>query len=316
MKYSQALSVLSIKQENKFILYGPEYYLKKYFVDVVRKTYPDSRTFFSSDQEEVLSLIGSYSFFEKPFLIIINFNEMDVQRFEKVIKSYKNGYVIVLADKANIKSRAMTNIISGSALIECNKLKEYGEDYPLWIRSCITSAGYKAPEGIEDLIFSRVGPSMSSIASELDKLFIVKYEEKMITENDIEFYVSNTSRSTAFDLFESLLRKDINKALKSFYSYTKNNSTFVDVIAFLSSYFEKIYRMLLLRDKKMDPNDIADIIGLPAFIVRTKYMPRAQSMGKREIASKFNDLCELDARIRLFKGDKKVLLEKFILSFS
>lgn len=314
MKYKQALTVLEHKHENKFVLKGSEPYLKKEFISRVKEIYPEYKIFFPEDQTEAINLLGSGSFFESPAIIFIRFNEMELQYFEELIKLYDSCIVASLTDKADVKSRSMTKIISDMKIVECNKLREYGIEYPLWISSKISEAGFKTPEKIDEIIFSRIGPNMSIIAHELEKLFLVK-TDKTITEEDIKNYMSQTAISSAYDIFENLLRKNIKEALRCFYSYTRNRSTFIDIIAFLGVYFEKMYRLLLLREKKFEVNDIAEIVGIPAFLVRTKYMPRAIAFGKNKIASKINEVYDLDVRLRLFKGDKKILLEKFILDF-
>lgn len=316
MKYTQAITALEHKHENKFLLKGSESFLKKDFIERVKKVYPEYYAFFPENQNEAVNILSSETFFERKAVILIRFDEMQVQYFEELIKSYDKCIVISLTDKANIKSRDMTKIISIMKVVECNKLREYGTDYPLWISSRISSAGYTAPGKIDELIFDRVGPNMSALAYEIEKLFLIKTENKIITESDIVMCISQTSVSTAFEIFEHLLRKNVSKALECFYSYTRNHTTYIDIVSFLGVYFEKMYRMLLLKEKKFEVNDIAEIIGIPPFLVKIKYMPRATAFGKNMIAIKTNELCKLDVQLRLFKGDKRILLEKFILDFA
>lgn len=315
MNYTQALTALEHKHENKFILIGSEPYLKKYFILRVKGIYPSYKVFHPDDQEEALNILISESFFEKYAIILIRFDEMKVELFEEAIKSYEECIILSLTEKADIKSRPMTGIISNMKAVECNKLREYGVDYPLWINSKIFSAGFKVPDKLSELIFARIGPNMSAIAHELEKLFLAKSDSKIITENDIDVYMSQTAISSAFEIFEHLLRKNIPEALRCFYSYTRNNSTFIDIVAFFGIYFEKMYRILLLREKKFEVNDIAEIVGIPPFLVRTKYMPRIMAFGKHRIAAKIQEVCNLDVQLRLFKGDKKILMERFILDF-
>ena len=65
----------------------------------------------------------------------------------------------------------------------------------------------------------------------------------------------------------------------------------------------------------MEVDDIADIIGLHKYFVKSKYMPKAINFGKVEIAKKIDQLCSLNNQLCQFKGDKKILVEKFFLSF-
>jgi len=316
MKYQQAVTALEKKRENKFILKGSEPYLKKHFIMRTKIRFPLYKVFFPEDQSEAFNVMGSGNFFENPAVILIRFDEMDADQFAPLIKSYDECIVASLSEKVKKPSIALTKAISLMKIVECSQLRDYGNDFSLWISTKIAAAGYTAPGKVDDLIYARVGPNMSVIASELKKLFLVKADSKIITENDVALYVSQTSVSTSFQLFEYLMRKDVKRALECFDSHTRNHTTFIDIIAFVGSYLERMYRMLLLKeDGSFDINDIADIIGLPPFIVRTKYMPKALAFGKNRIAQKIDEVCQLGVKSRLFRGDQRVLMENFILDF-
>jgi len=317
MKYQSALSSLRYKRAFKFALIGNEPYLKEDFIKASEIVYPDEdmKKIFPENQAEAYDILSSQGLFEDGLLILCNFNKMKTAAFEDVINGYRGCLILSFSEGANIKSRAMTKILTSMVIVECKKLREYGTDYPIWIRSQITDAEYGAEPNIENLIFARIGPNMFALSRELEKLFVVKSKDDVITSDDVREYVSVTSMSTAFELFENLMRKDVNKALHCFDSYTRNKNTFTDVVGFLGTYFEKMYRMLLLRESKLEVADVADIIGIPKFLVTTKYLPKALSFGKHGIASKINALCYLDVQMRLFKGDKRILFEKFITDF-
>jgi len=39
------------------------------------------------------------------------------------------------------------------------------------------------------------------------------------------------------------------------------------------------------------------------------------ALGKSNVLGKLDALCDVDARIRTFKGDKRIILDRFIYSF-
>jgi DNA polymerase III delta subunit len=210
----------------------------------------------------------------------------------------------------------MTEMISNSTHVECKKMKEYGHDYPLWIRAKASEVGYEMEDGADEVMYARVGANLFALTNELKKLIAVKEAEKAITTEDVEQYVSVTTSSTLYDLLERLLRRDMKGSIRCYESYCKSNMGQIELVAFIGAYLEKLYRMLLLREQNMSVEEIGDILMIPGFIVRTKYMPRALSIGKRGLATYLNRACELDANLRLFRGDKKLLVEKFIYGFA
>ena len=317
MRYREALSLLKFRRERSFILAGVEQFQKEQFVLLAEKAYPDhEKVLFDPDRElDAYNILSTASLFSTFFVVLRDFNKMSVAKFEEVIKSFNGILVMILSEKADLKSRALSTIVSHATLVECDSLKEYGTEYPIWIRTQISDAGYECKEDVDNLIYFKVGPSLFSIALELEKLFLMK-SDRVIRIEDVEKYVSMTSVGTSYDLFESLLKRDVKSALQFFDIYSKSQDNFSEIVTFIGRYLEKMYRILLLKQENMEVNDIAGIIGIPGFILKKKYLPRISSLGKDFIASKIDGLCRLDAHLRNFRGDKKVLFERFIMNFS
>ena len=315
MKYQEAVSILRYKKDTKFALVGSEQFLKDSFISMAKSIHShlSVKTIFPENQKDALDALTQQSFFDESFLILLNFDKMKVEYFVEALKKFK-GCLILVLDKES-KSRDMTKILSGLTVVECAKFKEYGSEYLTWIKGFFTEKEYVVDSDVEELIFFKVGPNMFSLSKEMKKLLLVRFSEKKISLDDVKKYVSQTSTSSFFDLFECLMKKDVRESLRCFTSISKNQDNFSDLVSFLSSYFEKMFRIHLLREKKLEIKDIADIIGIPQFYLKTKYMPKAISMGRDTIASKINELCKLSVHLRTFKGDKKLLVEKFLLSF-
>jgi len=312
MRYQDSLSSLRFKRETKFVLIGPEDFLKFHFINVSQEIYSNNEFIIAHDYKEAIGVMGSENIFGTCTLVLKDFSPEIV----KYVKSFDGLFILYLSEKADLKSRAMSELLSCLHIVECNKLREYGADYPLWIISYASERGFSFLDNAEDLIYSKVGPDMFRISKELEKLFIVKGSDTVIAREEVEKYISMSAGYTAFDLMDNLLKRDINNALKCYDSYIMTQESVTDVVHFLGKYMEKLYRILLLREQKMEPDDIADIVGIPRFLVKTKYMSRALNLGKSFITSKIDELCTLDAQLRLFKGDKNILLKKFIIGYA
>jgi len=317
MKYREALSLLKFKREKNFSLVGEEQFLKEAFIKRAQSVYSEYELviYDPGQDSEALDTLMSGSLFSKFLIILRNFDKMGVAKFEEPIKSIDGCLIMLFSEKADLKSRAITKILSYSTNVECDALKEYGQDYPIWIRTHVMDAGYEIDDGADTLLYSKVGPSLFSIALEMEKLFLMKTDKK-ISIHDVNKYVSITATSTAYDLFEAFLKRDVKVALEAFDSYSKSQDNFVEIVAFISKYLEKMLRILLLREEKIGDNDIANIIGIPLFLIRSKYVPKITVLGKEFISAKIDSLCKLDAHLRSFRGDKKILFDRYILSFS
>lgn len=318
MTYQEGIRVLRQKNEAKFVLSGPETYLKEQFIKAAKAFNPDAEVtvFWPEDETESLSFFYSSNLFGGRIAILKDFGRMKTEKFVDVIRESQDIVIMELLGKGEITGKALTKIVSLVSKIECSKMREFGNDYPLWISSKVSDAGYQLETGADDEIYARVGPDMLKIATELNKLYMYKGEETLISVGDVKAAVSASAFSTSFDILENLLRRNVSGALRCLDSWSVGHEGFSELIAFLGNYLEKMYRMVLLRSKGMSPDDIASIIGLPKFIIKTKYLPKAQALGAPFIAECLNRVRDLDFKIRIFKGDKKLLLENFIFRFA
>ena len=317
MNYQEALRNLKSKKDKKFVLIGDELFLKDSFISVAKNVYSDSEfsVYYPDSEKEALSDIYSGGFFGARLIILRDLEKMNLNKICSALENSIDAIIMIPTKKVNVKTKGMTNIISSAVSVSCKKMNVFGNSYPLWIRKQISSHGYDLEEGAEDILYSLTGPSMYTIYLEIKKLLIYKKENKSISNQDVRGIVSNMNVSNGFDFFEKLIRKNTKKAIQSFESYMSSNDNFTEFIGFLSHYFEKLYRILLLKDQGMSPDDIASIIGLPKFIVKMKYLPRATALGKSKIPNGIDQVYHLDHDIRSFRGDKKLLFYRFIRKF-
>lgn len=316
MKYQDGLRILKKGEDNRFILSGSEPFLKYQFIEKALSLNSEKRPlfFYENSWQEAVESISTESLFGNRLIILFDFDKMHPEKFDGFIDKTGDKVIMSLSEKAK-KTRILTKFVSISISVTCNKMREYGKDYPNWISSVAMSFGYMMKKESEDIIYSMVGPNMFSIYNELKKIFLYKGENKDIYPEDVYLVVSKTAISSSYDFLNNLLNKDIEGALRTFNSYYKNHLKLGELVYFLFMYFEKIYRMILLREDGLTVDDISDIIGIPKFLVRSLYLPKAVSLGKKKIEQSLNKISELEINLRKFNGDKKVLIEHFIMCF-
>lgn len=319
MKFKEAIKAFQFNKDTRFILTGSEPFIKEFFVKKAEEMFPDYEfsTFYPDSQEEALDVINSGTLFGNRVVILKYFDYYTgFKNFEKSIKQSSEKIIIILSERANLKKSNATHTISLGTQVTCNKLREYGNDYPSWIVSQASEAGYSMRDDAEYFLYNLVGSSMFTLSNELYKLYLYKNEDKYIYPVDVQEVTSWTSVSNYYEILESILKKDIKKCLRSFEAYYKAHNTLSELSFFLSVYMEKLYRIALLREQRMSVEDIAEIIGLPKFIISTKYLPRVLSLGKQGVAEYIDRVAQLDIQLRKFRGSKKVLVESFLLGFA
>lgn len=317
MRYNEALKAMRSGSEKLFALVGDEPYLKDLFIQASKVYFPDRDfSLFAHDQEsEVLEALFSSGLFGERIVVIRHFDRMKIEKVLPVVEKASDVILLWMTDDMK-KTKGTTAALSVSCRVDCRKMKEYGNDYPLWISSKLREAGYEASDGVDDLIYARVGPNMRTLSKEMKKLFLYKGEDKSITTRDVRAVVSMTAASTSFDILEKLLRSDTKGALDTFHSYISRHDAYHELVSFLVHYFEKVYRMILMKQEGMETDDISEVLSMPKFLVRTRYLPRALSLGRRGMERYMYAVRALDLSIRMSSGNKKLMVDHFILKLA
>ena len=317
MRYQEAIKALKHGHESKFVLEGDEPYLKDQFIRASEAYNKDSEksVFYPESEESALDTLYTEGFFGKRVVVLMDFNRMTVEKFGDVLGQSGDVIVMCLTDGAKSSTRVMGPVMEKSCKVDCKKMREYGSDYPNWISSKARAAGYTLQDEADSAIYNKTGPEMFAISQELKKLFILKSDEKIISVDDVNDSVSDTAAESSYEILGCLLKRNVVGALSRLDRYVRTTDNLFELSMFLFHYMEKMYRIILMREMKMDPADIASVLRIPKFYLVSRYMPRALSLGKSEIARQLSSLADLDVQLRSFKGDRKVLLERFIYGF-
>lgn len=318
MKYNEAIRELQFDKNKKFVLLGEEYFLKEQFEKYLIDKHIDTPVmcFYPGDEQEAKSSLYSSGLFEDRIVLLRYFDQMKNKGFSELAKKFDGYLIVTLSEKVNLKSAAITELVSSITPVHCNKMSGYGSEYPSWILSQGTAKGFNFIDGAEDAFYRKVGPDLSSILNELSKLMIYKKETKVIFPEDIEKVVTQMASGSAFDFLDNLLRKDILKMLVSLDGYLQGNDDISELIWFLTHNLEKMYRLVLMDEQKISADGMASILNMSPFIIKTRYLPRVKSLGKNKIAKWIESVGDLEARFRDYKGDKKILFSNFIFSIA
>jgi DNA polymerase III delta subunit len=314
MRFTEALRELQQKKSNKFVLYGEEIYLKESFIKNARLINTSVYDYYPGEETEAKSLLFSRSLYEEDQTVILHyFDEMKPSNFKELISGYEGLLVVILSEEANIKLKSLTEIIGLCTPVTCAKMPEYGPDYTIWITTKASEQGYTFVEGAENELYKRVGTDMLLLFKELEKLMIFNMESKTITLGDVEKVVGFSIVGSSYEILDLLLKRDVIKALEIIDIYLKNEDI-GELLFFLGHYFEKMYRMVLMNGSGINAEGIASILGMNPFLVRSRYLPRALSVGKEKLAQWIANVVDLEVGLRS-SFLKDILISKFIFSF-
>ncbi len=92
--------------------------------------------------------------------------------------------------------------------------KVWPSEYPKWIENRVQSLGMKISPQATELLISRAGDSLRSLANELNKLHIYLEHKDIISLEDVIEVTGSSKESTVFDLQKAVGNKNLTLSIK------------------------------------------------------------------------------------------------------
>lgn len=157
-----------------------------------------------------------------------------------------------------------------------------------------------------------VGENLAIIVSEIEKLKLYKDNDTVITKDDILNLSSEFVEIDMNDFTNSIVTKNIKKALKNYNEMIKYGEEPLQIIIRLANQFRIIYQAKELSKKGYSNKDITNIMGIHPYRVQ-KALESAYLFSSKDLLKYLKKLSEIDEGIKLGTIDKNIALELFII---
>ncbi len=209
-------------------------------------------------------------------------------------------------EKIDDRKKIVKLIKDKGKVLEFNKLK----NIDLFVKQEL--ADYKMDLNTIKLFINYVGDNLAIVASEIEKLKLYKDEDKIITKDDVLAVCSETIEIDMNDLVNSIVTKNLAKALKIYEEMVRQGEEPIQIIIRLANQFRIIYQVKELSKKGYSNKDIADILNIHPYRVQ-KAMENSYMYSSKNLLKYLEQLAKIDEGIKLGTMDKNMALELFIL---
>lgn len=120
---------------------------------------------------------------------------------------------------------------------------------------------YKINSSSINLLINNCNNNFNRITNEINKLKMYKYEEKVISNDDINLLVKKDLQNNIFDLINYINKKDKKNAYKVYNELIQNNEIPIKILVTLANNYRLIYQVKILSEEKSD-NEIMDILSI------------------------------------------------------
>ncbi len=204
------------------------------------------------------------------------------------------------------RKKIVKNIKNSGTVREFNKLKSNDS----FIKQELND--YKMSPATIKAFSDYVGSNLAIISSEIEKLKLYKGEDKNITTDDVYMVCSELIDVDLNELTNSIVCKNMKKALKIYEELVKQGEEPIQIIIRLANQFRIIYQVKELSKKGYSNKDITNILGIHPYRIQ-KALESSYQFSSQKLLKYLKKLSDIDEGIKMGTIDKNMALELFIL---
>lgn len=268
---------------------------------------------------DLVNEISMPSLFKKNKLLLVNncsfFNSNkadNTEELEKYLNNLDKSIIIIftnICEKIDNRKKITKLISKIGEVIELKKgdrnyIKSYLEDY-------IKENNFKCDSFTINSLIDNVGVNLNILLNEIDKLFMYKKEDKIITITDIEKMTIKNIEDDIFKLTDYIIKKDKKNCFKLYNDFKKNNYDDSYLIGLLASQFRFLLSVKMLSNKGKSKDEITSILAVHPYRVKIA-INNLYNYSLKDLINNIDGLFRLDKDIKTGLVNKNVAMELFL----
>lgn len=261
-----------------YLISSPDDYIINDKVNkILKKEHESEIIYFDLEEisiDNVIEELDTYNFFNNRKVVICknciflssekdksNINH-NIDLLEKYINNPNKDNLLILTTKSLDGKKKIVKLLKDKAKVEIleemnivNEIKNIKEDY-------------KIDDKTIDYLINYLNNDNYRIINEFNKLKLYKYDEKEITINDIDCFVTKNIDDNIFLLGDYIINKDKKKALEIYNDLILKNEDPISIMMMVASKFRLLYQVKVLSKTIYSPEEIATIIGSHPYPVK------------------------------------------------
>ena len=291
-------------------------------IEEIRKSIKLDFDYSEYDLEEdglypIIDELTTISLFDNPKFIVINSSENIIKANDKAfvelltaMNSQENDNVLVFIflNGFDQKNERLSRIKRYSSFIEINLKNMPLDEYA---RNVFSKDGYQIDEHTISLLVLYTA-SLASLKQAINILECYKYQEKIITDDDVKRLVVPPLEDNVYNLIDSVIQKDKARIFSILADFKKENIQYSFLVSLLINKFQEMYNVNILAKSGITQADIQDLFNVSSG--KAYYMLKnAKAVDIYEIKKNLSMLNDLDYQIKTGKVDQNIGLELYFL---
>ena len=309
-----------------YFIYGTEDYLKRkaYYMIVDRVLPAEQRDFdlviFYGDDCNIVDVFDAAS--TRPFIseekvvILRKFDSLRTNNQQKIIDFLTQNeifnIVILIADSLDSRLKIAKQITQLGPVVQCRSPYKAEEMLP-WLNSEVVSQGKTIDKEAALLFINRVEMDYLTAASELEKLLLYTMNTKRITVSEVQISTGYSKTHTVFNMLNAVGEKDVRKTLTIVENLMDNKETAIFLITMLLRFFVQLWRINVLRSKKISETEIVTQHLSDVYVTyRKNHLQYASKYPLSFYPAIFSILLEADTEVKSINIEDALTIERML----
>ncbi|MCX7710444.1 MAG: DNA polymerase III subunit delta [Clostridia bacterium] len=327
------------KLANLYLFYGPEEYLKKYYLETIEKRLiPDegmktlNKTVLEGKMEpgKILDACETLPVFSEKRLVIIR-NSGAFKGKSKAASEDKKGkpksddlleYVqslpehicLVFYEEEIDKRVKLVDAIKKNGLIV-----EFAFQKPpelvKWVVKVVTAQKKQMDPLTASLLVDNSEQGMNEILTEINKLVLFVGDRAKINQDDIEKVCIRSIKTRIFDLTDAIAEKDRVKALKLLDDMVVMKEPMQKILYMINRHFRHVLQMKVLMSEGVNSDQAASKIGITPYAAG-KVVKQSRGFTIQDLKNAIQESLEYDLAIKTGKLQDRLAAELLIAKLS
>jgi DNA polymerase-3 subunit delta len=190
-------------------------------------------------------------------------------------------------------------------VVEFNPLSE--KEIPSWIASHLRTLKFQIDQAAVQVLTERLGTDLQKIASELEKLMLLRQSEKRITAEDVESTVGYSPSGNIWKWGDTFLQQDVEKAIDLLNDLLETGEAPVYLVGMLAKQYEKMILAKEMVAQRIPQATIAQKINKPVYYLQP-YLNQLSTFQMKDLVKAIRILAYADRALKSGQATDQTIL--------
>ncbi|MGX7023368.1 DNA polymerase III subunit delta [Vagococcus hydrophili] len=270
-------------------------------------------------EAETVPFFGDFKviFVENPYFLTGEKRKNDLDHDLTALNNYlenplETTILVFVAsyEKMDDRKKIVKLLKKESCLVDVKQMSE--KELIPYLKQYIENEGYQMDKRSFERLTYLTDMDLSRMMNELDKLFLYRLESKVIQTEDVDALIPKSLEHNIFDLSQHVLANQADKSLRLYHDLINDGEETIKVIAILLGQVRLLLQVKLLLDMNYQQSNITDALKIHPYRVKLA-VNQSKNLSFNVLGEMFNELIDMDYKIKTGQMDKELIFEMFLL---